>query len=155
LLEIDPHLHVGQWLAKSDMIGLIGPRQKIAVRGYVAEADVGRLETGSTGTFVPDDLNRPAVSVALASVAPSGATAIELPILASVYGGRIAVEQDAQRRLVPMQSYYLVEMLPRSLRGMPGEQVIRGVVRMAGAPESLLWRTWQQFSRVLIRETGF
>ena len=155
LLEMDRQLQPGRWLGKSDMIALVGPRQKMVVRGYASETDVRRLGADSLGTFVPDDINRPSISVSLTGIAQAGAASIEIASLASVYGGHIAVEPDSGHRLVPVQSQYLVDMAPERTGRMPNQQVVRGIARVSGTSESLARRAWRQILNVVIREGGF
>lgn len=154
VLEIGPDLHPGRWVKKSDLIGLVATQKHYVVRGYIAETDLARLKSGTTGRFIPDDLTRPSIPVTLASVARSGASQIDIPELASVYGGRVSVETDASQKLTPVGAQYLVELKPHDVGGSPN-QVIRGVVELSGQSTSILTRIVRASLQVLIRESGF
>jgi putative peptide zinc metalloprotease protein len=155
VLEVDVKLHPDRWISKSHLIAVISSQAAATVRGYVAETDAGRIAKGAGGTFIPDDLTQSSLPIEVSSIAASGAASIEIPSLASEFGGRIAVQQDAERRLVPLQSQYRVEMAGPENEVSPRQQVLRGVVRLAGTPESLAGSVWRHVVRVMIRESGF
>jgi putative peptide zinc metalloprotease protein len=154
VLELDPELHAGRWLGRGDRLALVGARQRHVLKGYLDESSLARVVVGASGHFIPDDPLQARIPVHLQSIAQAGATAIEIPALASVYGGRIPVEADQQQRLIPLAAHYLADLTPGGAVASQG-QVIRGVVHLAGQPESLMIRAWRQIARVLVRESGF
>jgi len=154
VLQLNPDIHPGRWIGKTDRIALIAAQEEHVVRGYIAESSLFRLTADAEGLFIPDDLTRSSIPVQVKNVARSGAASIDIAELASTNGGRIAVRADAQQRLVPVTAQYLVELEPQGL-DHPPEQIVRGVVELQGAPESFLVRAWRQVSNVLIRESGF
>ena len=154
VLELDPELHAGRWLGRGDRLALVGARQRHGLKGYLDESALARVAEGARGHFIPDDPQQARIAVQLRSIAQAGATAIEIPALASVYGGRIPVEADQQQRLIPLAAHYLADLTPDGALAPQG-QVIRGVVHLAGQPESLLIRAGRQIARVLVRESGF
>lgn len=154
ILELDPNLHPGRWVGRTDLLALIAARERYVVRGYVSESSLFRLKANARGRFIPDDLTRSGIAVRLVSVARAGAASIDILELASTNGGRVPVEIDPQQRLVPVMAQYLVELEPQGLHRSP-QQIVRGIVELEGAPESLLTRAWRQVAQVLIRESGF
>lgn len=154
ILELGPDLHPGRWLGKADLIALVSSQKKHVVRGYIAERDLSRVKPAATGRFIPDDLMRSTVVVKLVNVARSGAAQIDIQELASIHGGRIAVETDSKQRLVPITAQYLVELKPQYVDGSLS-QPIRGVVELQGEPTSIFARTLRNVWQVLIRESGF
>jgi putative peptide zinc metalloprotease protein len=154
VLELDPDLHPGRWIGKSDRLALVAAQKRHVVRGYVSESSLYRLTADAEGLFIPDDLTRSSIPVRLKNVARGGAVSIDIPALASTNGGQIAVQPDSQQKLVPLTAQYLVELEPQAL-DHPLAQVVRGVVDLNGAPESFMIRAWRQVSTVLIRESGF
>ncbi len=154
ILELDLELHAGRWLGRGDRLALVGARQRHVLKGYLDESSLVRVAEGASGHFIPDDPQQPRIPVHLQSIAQAGAAAIEIPALASVYGGRIPVEADQQQRLIPLAAQYLADLTPDDAVAPQG-QVIRGVVHLDGRRESLLIRGWRQIARVLVRESGF
>ena len=154
ILELDPNLHAGRWIGKTHRLALIAARERHVVKGYVEESNLYRLPADAEGLFVPDDLTRSSIPVRLKMVSRSGAVSIDVAALASINGGRIAVQPDERQRLVPLTAQYLVELEPQNL-DYPPEQTVRGIVELKGAAESFFVRAWRQVSNVLIRESGF
>ena len=155
VLELERKLHPGRWISKDTLIGVIGAQKSFSAKGYLPEEDVIRIAPGTEGTFVPDDIMRPAYPVRVASIAQSGASAIEVVALASQYGGRVGVEPDEAGLLVPVQSQFLLELAAVGPGEGVHEQEVRGMVKLEGAPRSFAGRVWRQVARVLVRESGF
>jgi putative peptide zinc metalloprotease protein len=151
--ELSPHLQPGQWLAVKDRIALLRSRESVAVSGYVAEADLWRIEIGASGRFVPDMPQALAAKTALTSVAISGASYIEPPELVASNGGRIDANVDARQRFVPVTAQYLVT-LSAALTGRAPSQSLRGVVILEGRAESIFASAWRRVLKVLVRESA-
>lgn len=154
VLELDPALVAGRWVARNDAIGLVGGRQTHVAKGYIAESDINRVGPGSQGYFLPDDPRIGRIALRLKSIAEVGATTIDIPELASVFGGRVDAEFDNQQRVIPVSAHYHVELVPDGAIERPS-QVLRGIVRLDGIAESFAARGWRQVARVLQRESGF
>ena len=154
IATLAPHLRAGLWLAKSDLIAVMTGGRRLSARGYMSESALARVQPGATGRFIPDDLTRPTVAVTLSTIALSGAASIDIPELASVYGGRIGVEPDASQRLAPAGAQYLVEFATPEATVAP-RQTVRGLIELDGVPESFAVALWRQVAKVLIRESGF
>jgi putative peptide zinc metalloprotease protein len=154
ILELDPDLHPGRWLAKADRLALMSSRRAHVLRGYVDETSLYRIAPGTQGRFVPDDLTRASLPVRLRTIAHAGAASIDIPALASVNGGRVAVQPDDRNRLVPVTAHYQLELLPDADFRAP-DQTIRGIIELDAEPESFAVLAWRQIANVLIRESGF
>lgn len=153
VVELDAQLHVGRWVSPKSLLAVMAGGKGTVARGYVAEADVGRIARGNVGRFVPDHPERPSVAVAVGEVALASASNLEIQDLASTYGGRIAIAPDGAERLAPQSAQYLVRM--PAIEGAAGSELAaRGVVVVSGERESLLARAWRQTLKVLLRESG-
>ncbi|MEW5962624.1 MAG: HlyD family efflux transporter periplasmic adaptor subunit [Pseudomonadota bacterium] len=153
IVELDPALHAGRWVSPKSLLAVVAGGSGTVARGYVAEADVGRIVRGDVGHFVPDHPERPGVPVAVGEVALSSAANLEIEDLASTFGGRIAITPDGADRLAPASAHYLVRM-PAGEGAGGTELAARGVVVVSGQRESLLARAWRQTLKVLLRESG-
>ena len=70
ILELDPQLHPGRWIAKADRLALIAARERHIVRGYLSGSSLLRLKTQAVGRFIP---RRPDTVCDLRQVAQCGA----------------------------------------------------------------------------------
>lgn len=153
VLELDQVFHAGRWIQPSDRLALVGQGARLEATGFVNEDDVWRVALGSSGVFIPDTPLARAVPVRLRDVAVAGAGELDVPSLASVYGGPIAVERDTEGKLIPAKGQYLaaIDILrPPSFGGT----IIRGMAHFEGTPESLLAKFWRRALNVLVRESG-
>lgn len=110
IAEFSSILRTGQWIGAKQQIALLDGSSGSKVQGYISEANLWRLMPGSVGRFVPDVPLETAVNVSLTEVAASGAATIDIPELASPYGGLIEVHADQRQRLIPATAQYLVTM---------------------------------------------
>ncbi|MEI5682178.1 HlyD family efflux transporter periplasmic adaptor subunit [Mesorhizobium sp. CCNWLW179-1] len=153
IADMNAEIAPGQWISRKEQLAFLSADDGSVIRGYVSGNDRSRIEPGSTGWFIPDDLTQPKLRVVLASVAISGAQQLEIPQLTSQFGGRIAVHASDGKRLVPIAAEYAVTARAVDEPGDPA-QTWRGVLLLDGRPESLLARAWRQVLKVLVREAG-
>lgn len=153
IAEMGQDIHPGRWIGPRDMVAMVAGEGALIARGYVAESDVWRVRPGDHGRYIPEHAMRAHADVVVGQIAVSGAPTIEIVELASTSQGRIAVRQAENRTLVPTEAQYLVEMKVAGTRGA-AELAIRGVVVVAGEPESLAARVWRHALKVLVREAG-
>lgn len=156
--EFNSAVHVGRAIGRSEFVALIRGNGALLARGYVAQDDVSRLGSGNSGRFVPDVPGLPTIPVRLREVAQAGAATIEMPELASQYGGAIAVRprsgDHGSRRLVPVNASYLATMAVAGDAAYPPVSA-RGVVVLDGDAQSIAGRAWRRIASVLVRESGF
>jgi putative peptide zinc metalloprotease protein len=153
VLELNPELHEGRTIGQKEMIALIGSDDALSGRGYVSESELSRVSVGQTGKFVPENVMRKSYEVTILDISLRGAQAIDIVDLASVNGGRIAVQADQQRRLVPVSAVYAVKLAVGGSDQGPGQR-IRGVAQVDAEAVSFAGRVWRQIAKVLIRESG-
>ncbi len=153
VVEFNADLHPGRTISQKEMIALIGGERGIAARGYVAEKDLWRLEIGDKGWLVPENGMRPSLHISLQDVSLAGARQIEIADLASVNGGKIAVQPDGKRQLVPVAAHYAVTLAIDDANIAPDVR-FRGVAQIKGKAESFAAQVWREVARVLIRESG-
>jgi putative peptide zinc metalloprotease protein len=121
--------------------------------GYVAEANLWRIDPGVSGRFVPETPLVGTIAAALQTIAVSSAATIDVAELASPQGGFIDVTPDAWQRLVPTGANYLVTLSVEALdRDLPSP--LRGAVYLQGRVESFLRAGWRRVLKVLVRESA-
>lgn len=156
--EFNSAIHIGRVIGRSEFVALIRGNETLLARGYVAQEDVPRLGSSNAGRFVPDVAGLPTVPVRLEQVAQAGAATIEMPELASQYGGAIAVRprsgDHGSKRLIPVNANYLATMAVTDTAAYPPVSA-RGVVVLDGEAQSIAGRAWRRVASVLVRESGF
>lgn len=153
VVELNPELSPGRWLSPRDLLAIVAGGEGLVARGYASEADVGRITEGAAASFVPEHAGRAAVPLRVERIATAGAAQIDIPDLASIYGGKIGVTPDERRRLVPSSSNFLVTFKVDHVERAP-ELSVRGVVVADGQAESAAGRLWRRALGVLLRESG-
>ncbi len=148
--ELDPALRPGVWVGlRTQVARIVGP-ESADVRGYVAEADMRRLEPGAPGRFVPEDALLAAIPVTLATLGRTAVEDIDLAVLASVNEGPVEAVPDG-RRLKAGVAVYRATLHADAAAPIV---TLRGTVVLEGRPESFAARIARQVVGVLIRESG-
>lgn len=154
IAELGSELHVGRWVNSRVLVATVVKSGALVARGYVAEEDAGRIVAGSPGTFFPEAAQLEPANGHILDIGLAGTKEIEIADLTSQYSGRIAVQSDQNRRLVPVAAHYPVRFeLANSSNSL--DLIRRGTLVVSGRPESFLGRTLSRFMIVLIRESGF
>lgn len=152
--DIAVDLTPGRWLdADLPLLRVVSPEGG-RLRGYLREDQLNRISVGMSGRFIADDPSHAAVAVKLNAIDPTGVAVLEPPMLASEYGGPIAVRRDEQKQLRPVQGWYGVNLDIASPVAMPA-QPQRGLVVINGESESLFAAVWRQIAALGVRESGF
>lgn len=158
VVELGANLHVGRILRRTDFIALIGPDSWLEAHGLISEDDIGRLDADAPALFVPENLEEPARIVAFGTVSFAGVTSIDIPDLASHYGGGIAVRpirrEGEAPSLVPVGGHYRVSARLAASAGEVRARTSRGTIVAKGRAQSVASRLLRQVLRVLVRESG-
>lgn len=152
--DLDSALKPGVWVNDSLPLARVVGLDQARIYGFVDERDLARIEVGASARFYPDDPGHASIATRVLAVADVNSRVLDIPYLASMYGGGVAVEQDLRNQLIPVRGIYRVTLEPLSAQAAP-PMVLRGVAHVQGAPESLLGRIWNQTWGLVLRESGF
>ncbi len=152
VVEVAKEIHAGRWINETQPLGLIVGGESTQIKAYVTEQDLARITVGQKGLFIPDDRSRPMVETKIRSVAEINTEKLEEPYLASILGGNLPAHFSKQGELIPERSIYQVEL---ETANHASNQVVRGVVRLAGERQAVVGNLWRHALAVLIRESGF
>jgi putative peptide zinc metalloprotease protein len=154
LVDIGTDMHAGRWLGGSEVVARIVTPGGYDVEAYVSEGDVWRLTAGASARFVPDDASVGSRAARLAEVATSAAARIDLPVLASLNGGPIAVASGAEEKLKPRDTVFHVHLIAAKDDAGSSDaiQPQRGRIVISAAGESLFSRALKWCSAILARE---
>jgi putative peptide zinc metalloprotease protein len=155
VVDITPDMHSGRWLGGAEVIARVVTPGRYDVQAYAAQGDIWRLENGAKARFVPDDPAQASRAAKLVETANSAAQNIDLPVLASTYGGPIAVASSdkeklkprqpvSRLRLVSMADVRIVSTAPQPVPGRviidaTGQSFLSRAVKWAG---SIVAREW-------------
>lgn len=151
--DVADALHRGRWVNQKLALAFIIEPTSLKLSGLVSETELARLMVNQPARFLPDDARRRLVDARLEEIGEAGINRFEMPYLASVYGGKIAVRRDEEGELVPESSVYRIRLAV--LNPISPDRVVRGVVHVAGEPRSFAKRMYDAVASVLIRESGF
>ncbi len=149
--DLNSFVHSGRWVDAKTELALVVSASRIKAKAFVEEEDLWRVKNGSEGLFISDDPQQAAKKVRLEEVSYSGTQSLDIPYLASTYGGPIAVEQDGEKKPRPVDGTYLVMF---SADEASLQKATRGVIHVGAEAESFASAIWRQVMRVLIREAG-
>jgi len=148
--QLNPVLHEGRWIGSEAHIMTVNSTSGAKVRGFVERGNLARISTGAEAVFIPDMPESDKISGVIELAAASHAEEINIPVLASVFGGPIAVNLQ-QERLEPLKSWYHLSM-HGELQGNRVQQQSPGVLLAQGEAESIAVRVWRRGVHVLLRE---
>ncbi|GGY24801.1 HlyD family efflux transporter periplasmic adaptor subunit [Paludibacterium paludis] len=133
------------------LLDVVGPHGAKG-EAFVDEAGVGGLKTGDPVRFVADGGEHWGISCRLGAVDRLNLAVLDQPVLASVYGGPIPVEQR-QHGLVPLAATFRVRLESCDTEVAPVREMA-GLARIDGERHSLLGDAARRFFVALRREAG-
>jgi putative peptide zinc metalloprotease protein len=152
--ELNAGLHPGRWISANEQLVLINGSRSLRLTGYVSEPDLWRIQPHTIGRFIPEVPQLSSMRVRLEEIAVSAASAIDTLALASVHGGPIETQPDANQRLVPSTAQYQVSLSALNEPEVPPASAIRGTVHLIASGESTFTRLWRRILKVLVRESS-
>jgi len=152
--DLDGGLRPGLWVKASQALVQVVSEDAARLNGFVDERDVAAIDVDAPAIFYPENPSLPPVEARVSDIDDVNSRALDLPYLASVHGGDIAVETNARGTMTPTQGIYRVSLKPQPDLDAP-PMVVRGVTRIEGPRQSLIVRAWDRVWSILIRESGF
>jgi len=113
------------------LAGLAGTR----VEAYVDEADLQDARAATQARFVAGDARGTTVDCRAVSADAVQLAQLDQPLVASVHGGAVAVQRQAEDRLVPVRPVFRVMLEDCSVTLPPGQE-LAGLVTLQGPRRS-------------------
>jgi len=153
IMDMNPALHPQRWVDTAlPLATLVAPDQAV-VLGVAQEDDLIALAVGQTGHFVPEDVLGKSIDIEVTEIGSVNIHELDRPYLASVYGGAIAVRQNAHGKLAPTASVFAVRFTPKSTPSLT--RIQRGTAFINAKPRSFVRRLFDGSAALLVRESGF
>jgi putative peptide zinc metalloprotease protein len=151
--DVASDLIAGRWVNPHQLLMRVVSDSDQLIEAYVGERQVAAVVPGQVVRFYPHLPDLPVVSGEVVSVDKSPQKELSRPMLASLYGGAIAVKQGSHGSLMTQESVFRVTVRPLEAARLP-DAVIHGNVRIETGfrfvIENFVYRTLS----VLIRESG-
>ncbi|MBE0620237.1 MAG: biotin/lipoyl-binding protein [Burkholderiales bacterium] len=145
-------LYPGAWVAAKRKLGLVLGRDGTSAQVYVNETEVERIKVGAHAKLVTHRPDAESLDAVVTGIDETATRNLPEPMLASPYGGQIAVRQEARGGLFPNEAIYRVTLKAPGYRG--DGQMTPLVAHIDGGRSSLLGRFFRWGSGILIRESG-
>ncbi len=153
VVDLNTDLHAGRWLGGAEVLARIVTPGRYDVQAYAEQSDVWRLENGASARFVPDDPAQASRRAKLIETATSAAQRIDLPVLASVNGGPIAVATQGEDKLKPRSPVSRLRLVAeRDDGGRAAVQAVPGRVIIDAAGQSFLSRAIKGVGKIVAQE---
>jgi putative peptide zinc metalloprotease protein len=155
IYDMEESLHEGRWVNPSLALATIVQPDQPAITGIVTEADLERIKTQTSAKFIPDNPQLDSIWAYVQDIELANIKTLDIPVLASTYGGKVPVQFNDKQQLVPDKSVYRVRLTVSPVEDVRVENIERGVAHIEGKSESFLKRMYKIMISVLIRESGF
>ncbi len=157
----DPDLQVGQWLAKSTLVGHVEDTSAWQVVTYLPERELQRVRVGDQALFVAESGAVDAVNLQVTRIDSDATRVLADGILASARGGSIMVREQ-RNQLIPEAAIYRVTLAPvaDSAAGLRerllalGAPTLRGSVVIRGEARAWAEDYWLAAVGLFRREAG-
>ena len=151
ITDVPVTLHDGEWLPRRETLGtLIDPSSSV-VEAFIGEADLPRVHPGAHARFFPEN-GDPPLEMTVAGVGAVSVRSLDVPELASIYGGGVAVRKDSDNRLVPETAVYRATLLPEK-NGAQITRRQRGSVNIEADRRSPIGMIYRKAVALLISES--
>lgn len=154
VMDLNTYLQPGTWFGRKEFMGRIIEPGALAVRGFIHEDALMRLDHDRPGQFIADNLQIPKLSLNDVTIADFAISRLPDRYLAMTDGGDIPVLETEDEKLTPKGSWYPVTAevtTPIS----PPVAVQTGAIVLHSTPEAWATRVFGRIAQVLIREADF
>ena len=149
-----PGLVPGRWLNPQQLLLQLVDTRQHQIEAYVREKQLGRVQLGQVAYFYPENPSLPVLTAEVVAIDLMDSRQLATPYLASVYGGQVAVRQEADGRLTSEHARFRIRLQLQDSETMP-PYVVRGQVQIETQSEALLWGWGRGLLQLLIAESGF
>lgn len=154
--DLESGFSVGTWLsADRHLLTVVAPGS-VEVTAWLPEGDRDRVDKGDEAFFWTEGRRGPqGVELVVKAVDAGAVRDLDPPFHASLFGGDIAVSEDADGTLVPQTALYRVKLAAvEPAAGSVLAHRWRGWVVVEGRRQSLLFKGLTWLAGALIRESG-
>ncbi len=144
----------GRWLNPRQLLMRVVRQDAGVIEAFVSEAQVGALGIGQRVRFYPGTAGRAVVGGAITAIDTAASAQLPRALLASTYGGDIAVSGSHTRELRAHEAAYRVLVALDDATATP-RQVLRGTARVDTGLFGLASNFFSRLVAIVVRESGF
>jgi len=147
------NLHTGCHVTRTERLMRIVSQDRMELLALPTEKSAGRLSVEAKFTFISNDATASKITGHLSNLAPTSEAIINEPILTSVNGGPLAVNEDKDGQLIANTPVFKVKGIPDNNTILARTQA--GIVKIKAKSQSPATALWKSIVSVLIKETDF
>jgi len=153
VVEVDDDAVRDVWIPAGErLLQVIGPRGT-KVDAFVDEAELEGLAVGQHAVFVPTALEESLVNCSVTGIDAVQVANLDVPGVASPYGGSIPAQRTNEGRLLPMQPTFRVR-LAQCNRELAPRSELAGVAHLHGQRQSIAGRALHWVAALWQRESA-
>jgi len=153
--DLQESLHHGRWINETLPIATLITPSKPTIEGVISEENIARIHVQASAKFIPDNPQLKTTWAYVSEIEQANLQALDIPVLASIYGGKVPVQYDESSQLVPDKSVYRVRFNISAVEQVGVDKILPGVVHIEGETQSFIKRAYKTVASVLLRESGF
>ena len=146
-------IHKGRHVTRTERLMRIVSQEQMELLALPTEKSAARLSVEAKFTFISNDATAAKVTGYLSHLAPTSEAIIVEPILTSVTGGPLAVNEDKDGQLIANTPVFKVKGIPDNNMILARAQA--GIVKIKAKAQSPATALWKSIVSVLIKETDF
>lgn len=156
VLDINDRIQTGQWLKAGEALMIVADTTGFTVEAFVNEQDIMKILADAHAVFYPENPDLPPLSCRLQKI-DDGSMANIPELLASNYGGPIAVRVDRQRKLIPETAQYRIQLKveDRFVKTALSPAILRGTLKLETEQASLASDIWRRSLVAILKESEF
>jgi len=144
----------GRWVNSKLPLLLLADKNRTLIETYIPEEHLERISVGGHGRFFLENPDESPVDATIVEIDSTNTTVLNEPLLASIYGGDVPVTLSPDGILKIHETMYKVILKPDK-NGAVLKLITRGTLKLVAERESILKRTWNLVTSVIIRESSF
>jgi len=153
VVETDDDARDGTWIPAGErLLQVIGPHGT-KVDAFVGEDALDAIAAGQRAVFVPAAPEQSKVACTVTRVEAVQLPALDVPIVASPYGGDVPAQRTTDGKLLPLQPTFRVR-LEQCDRALPPASEVAGVAHLPGSRRSLVERALRSVTALWQRESS-
>ena len=143
----------GRWINSRQLLMRVVSQTEAVIEVFVDQRQIAAIREGQTVRFFPHRADRPVLSGVVMVVDRTPQKELQRPVLASLYGGDVAVKKSPQGALVLQDSLFRVAVKPHG--EIPrADSVVHGSVRIDTGFRFLAENFAYRLISLFIRESG-